>query len=154
MTPAQLRSLMSTAEWRPGMTTADVIARADAEHQLSSWRAWLPGLLATIEPTPGWRERGGRDPHLDIYECDRADLCGGHLTDDQVAYETAMLMRGDLNHEAVLCTAKDRIRWLSRRVADLEALLPIAPASQVVGGAPVGASCRSPAGAHSSEVSR
>lgn len=45
LTPAALRALMATAEWRPGMSTADVIAQARAEGALLSWRAWLPALL-------------------------------------------------------------------------------------------------------------
>lgn len=69
-------------------------------------------------PAARWREEGKPDPHGDSYDCERAALCGGHLSDDEVAYQTAMLMRGDLNHEAVLQTAKDRIRWLSRKLIE------------------------------------
>lgn len=70
-------------------------------------------------PAARWREEGKPDPHGDNYARERAQLCGGHLTDDDVAFQTAMLMRSDLNHEAVLETAKDRIRWLSRKLAAL-----------------------------------
>ena len=38
-------------------------------------------------------------------------------TDFEVAYETAMIGRGDLNFEGKLGTAKDRIRWLSVQLA-------------------------------------
>ena len=47
----------------------------------------------------------------------RQQLCGGHMSDFEVAYDTAMIMRNDLNHEARLSTAKDRIRWLSVQLA-------------------------------------
>lgn len=73
-------------------------------------------------PAARWRSERRPDPHGDEYGCERAKLCGGHLTDDEVAYQTAMLMRGALNHESVLQTAKDRIRWLSRRL-----VLAVAP---------------------------
>jgi hypothetical protein len=74
-------------------------------------------------PAARWREKGEPDPHGDSYDCERAKLCGGHLTDDEVAHQAAMLMRGDLNHEAVLQTAKDRIRWLSRQLVAARAAL-------------------------------
>lgn len=54
LTPAALRALMVQAEWRPGMTTADVIDQAKAEAVLSGWRAWLPGLLGE-----SWQPRIG-----------------------------------------------------------------------------------------------
>lgn len=47
----------------------------------------------------------------------RAALAGGSETDLEVAFNTAMLMRDQLNHEAVLETARDRIRWLSVQLA-------------------------------------
>lgn len=43
----------------------------------------------------------------------REQLCGGQFSDFEVAFKTAMLCRDDLDHESVLLTAKDRIRWLS-----------------------------------------
>ena len=78
---------------------------------------------AAAQETPAaqWRKDGGADPHGTSYDCERSKLSGGHLTDDEVAYQTAMLMRGDLNHEAVLATAKDRIRWLSRKLVEATA---------------------------------
>ena len=74
-------------------------------------------------PAAEWRERGEADPHGDRYDCPRERLMGGHLTDDQVAFQTAMIGRHDLDHEVKLTVAKDRIRWLSRRVVALEAAL-------------------------------
>jgi len=70
----------------------------------------------------------------------RSQLCGGHLTDEQVAYQTAMLMRNDPSHEAVLITAKDRIRWLSThlqianaRISELESGRPKLSEATVTG---------------------
>lgn len=45
MSPAELRTLMVKAEWRPLMTIADYIERADAEYRLSNWRAWLADFI-------------------------------------------------------------------------------------------------------------
>lgn len=70
--------------------------------------------LRIIEPVPGWRESGAEDPHGTRYNCSRDQLCGGHLTDDQVAFAVAMASPRDLGLEGVLMAARDRIRWLSR----------------------------------------
>jgi hypothetical protein len=70
------------------------------------------------EPTPGarWREAGEPDPHDDRYDCTRDKLPGGRwFTDDELAnavYLDPTIM--------LLTAAKERIRWLSRRVARLE----------------------------------
>ena len=71
------------------------------------------------EATPGarWREEGKPDPHVNHYDVDRARLAGGQFTDDEVAFKVGMLSPRDLDHEAVLSMAKDRIRWLSRALA-------------------------------------
>lgn len=78
-----------------------------------------------VTPAARWRQRGEADPHGDRYDCPRERLCGGHLTDDEVAHQTAMIGRNDLDHEAKLSVAKDRIRWLSRRVVALETAAPV-----------------------------
>jgi len=44
MSPAEIRALMVDADQRV-TTTEQAIAQARAEGMLSSWRAWLPGLL-------------------------------------------------------------------------------------------------------------
>lgn len=76
--------------------------------------------LKIIEPVLGWRESGAEDPHGTRYNCPRDRLCGGHLTDDQVAFAVAMASPRDLGLEGVLMAARDRIRWLSRVVHYLE----------------------------------
>jgi hypothetical protein len=75
--------------------------------------------MAGSESTPAalWRAHEQPDPHGDRYACERAQLAGGHLSDDEVAFRVAMLMRNDREHEAVLAIARDRIRWLSRKLA-------------------------------------
>lgn len=93
-----------------GMTPA----RVSGAIRHSFFAGYKAAQAANPTPAARWRERGELDPHGNVYDYERAMLCGGHLTDDEVAHQTAMLMRYDLNHEAVLQTAKDRIRWLSR----------------------------------------
>jgi len=78
-----------------------------------------------VTPAARWRQRGEPDPHGDRYDCPRERLCGGHLSDDEVAHQIAMLSRHDLNFEGVLSMVKDRLRWLSRRVVALEAAAPV-----------------------------
>lgn len=70
-------------------------------------------------PAARWRDEGKEDPHGNRYLCDRAQLCGGHLTDDELANEVYMdpsLMN--------LTAAKDRIRWLSRENERLRSQFP------------------------------
>lgn len=74
------------------------------------------------ETLPGHYETAAGREMLERYAGKtRAELCGGSLTDTEAAFAIAMLSRDDLSHEAVLTIAKDRIRWLSARVAVLEA---------------------------------
>ena len=62
-------------------------------------------------PAAKWRQGGQQDPHGNQYDCTRASLCMGYLTDDELA--NAVYLKPDIAH---LTAAKDRIRWLSRRV--------------------------------------
>lgn len=84
--------------------------------------------------TPGsrWASTGQPDPHGSRYDCERAALAMGDLSDDELA--NAVLMHGDrrlsvaemisgvLPGGAYLAAAKDRIRWLSRALAAAETL--------------------------------
>ncbi|KXS55027.1 MAG: hypothetical protein AWU57_623 [Marinobacter sp. T13-3] len=65
--------------------------------------------------TPGahWRVRGDADPHGDRYNGERADLCQGDMTDDELA--NTVYLDPNIGN---LTAAKERIRWLSRRLAD------------------------------------
>lgn len=78
--------------------------------------------LKVTEPVPGWRESGAEDPHGTRYACPLDRIAGGHLTHDQVAFAVAMADRRDLGLEGVLNVAKDRIRWLARRLHMTEKL--------------------------------
>lgn len=76
-------------------------------------------------PAAEWREQGHADPHGTRYNCERAALTMGDMTDDQLA--NAVYTHGDTKPSlqdllkgeahmpiAYLTAAKDRIRWLSR----------------------------------------
>jgi len=83
---------------------------------------------AAATPAAQWREKGDPDPHGDRYDCERAALAMGKLTDDELA--NGVFLHGDGTHGrpplelviagkahmpiAWLTAAKDRIRWLSR----------------------------------------
>jgi hypothetical protein len=86
--------------------------------------------LAATTPAAEWRDDGEPDPHGERYSGERAGLCMGNLTDDELA--NGVFLHGDGTHGrapiadvvagrafwpiAWLTAAKDRIRWLSRRV--------------------------------------
>lgn len=81
--------------------------------------------------TPGatWRAEGKEDPHGDRYNCERAELCLGSFTDDELANYAFMnydvrpsvqdLISGNGHSPIAIMTAvKDRIRWLSRKLEE------------------------------------
>jgi hypothetical protein len=90
-------------------------------------------------PANWWSKQGDEDPHGDRYAIERAALCLGHLTDDEIANGVfanggaRIDVRRAVNPDYIapfgwLTGAKDRIRWLSRalteaetKIADLEA---------------------------------
>ncbi|MEX0180064.1 MULTISPECIES: hypothetical protein [unclassified Stenotrophomonas] len=84
--------------------------------------------------TPGsrWAASGEPDPHGTRYDCERAALVMGDLTDDELANAVFMhgnerqtmadLVGGATPAIAYLTAAKDRIRWLSRALAAAESL--------------------------------
>lgn len=94
-------------------------------------RARVAELEAKQQPaTPAarWRIDGEADPHGERYDCERADLALGVLTDDELA--NAVFMHGNEMPDfqrvlagtakmpiVYLTAAKDRIRWLSRALA-------------------------------------
>lgn len=76
-------------------------------------------------PSSHWKELGEEDPHGKIYDCERAELTMGRLTDDELANAAFMnydirpniqdIIDGKAFSPIVWMTAvKDRIRWLSR----------------------------------------
>ncbi len=67
-------------------------------------------------PAARWREAGEPDPHAGKYDRERASLCKGDMTDDELANEVYLYPNiGNLT------AAKERIRWLSRRLGSLTA---------------------------------
>lgn len=84
--------------------------------------------------TPGsrWAASGEPDPNGTRYDCERAALVMGDLTDDELANAVFMhgnerqtmadLVGGATPAIAYLTAAKDRIRWLSRALAAAESL--------------------------------
>jgi hypothetical protein len=88
------------------------------------------GARLAETPAAKWREEGRPDPHGDRYDCERSELAMGYLTDDEMANavylhgdsgpSVAALMSGALPGSAYLVAAKDRIRWLSRRLEAAE----------------------------------
>ena len=73
-------------------------------------------------PSSHWKANGEPDPHGSRYDCERASLAKGHLTDDEIANGVFMAdPRFDLNLISWQQAAKDRIRWLSRALDAAEA---------------------------------
>lgn len=78
----------------------------------------LPGGMTLPDTLPGhWMSVAGHEMAQRYAVMDRCELAGGDRTDMEAAYDTAMIMRSDLDHEARLSVAKDRIRWLSVQLA-------------------------------------
>ena len=69
-------------------------------------------LVAT--PAAKWLADGQPDPHGNKYDCERAKLPKGALTDDELANALFMADRTDLDLIVWQTAAKERIRWLSR----------------------------------------
>lgn len=97
-----------------------------------------PAQPASETPSSRWKENGEPDPHGTRYDCERAALCMGDLTDDELA--NAVFLHGDTNPSfsdiasgkavmpiAYLTAAKDRIRWLSRKLTECTAQPASAP---------------------------
>jgi hypothetical protein len=83
-----------------------------------------------VAGTPGlrWAVAGQPDPHCSMYDCERAALTLGALSDDELANEAFMnydrrppvekLIDGTAFLPIVYMSAvKERIRWLSRALA-------------------------------------
>ncbi|WP_374495362.1 hypothetical protein [Zoogloea sp.] len=83
-------------------------------------------------PAAEWRQAGEPDPHAGRYDCERAKLTMGHLTDDELANGAFMNYDQPLNVQGILSgthvspiawmtAVKDRIRWLSRSLEQAKA---------------------------------
>lgn len=92
---------------------ADNISIYDLDADDMRHAGWVAATVAAE-----WRESGKPDPHGDGYNIERAELCKGHLTDDQLANEMYLYdHRNGLESIGYLTAAKARIRWLSRKLA-------------------------------------
>lgn len=96
----------------------------------------LRPLFAGLPSTPEshWAANGEPDPHGKRYNCERAALVLGGLSDDELAngafmnYDRPMDIRrviaGDPDYHppiAWMTAVKDRIRWLSRKLSEATA---------------------------------
>lgn len=88
-------------------------------------------IATGLKPTPAalWRKNREPDPHGTTYDCERAALTLGAYTDDELA--NAVFLHGNetpsmadvvagkaLMPIVYLTAAKERIRWLSRRLSE------------------------------------
>jgi hypothetical protein len=88
-------------------------------------------MNSELTPAAHWRAAGTPDPHGKHYDCERAKLNMGYLSDDELANEAflhydarpsmAELLAGTARMPIAYMTGvKDRIRWLSRRLVEAE----------------------------------
>lgn len=96
---------------------------------------WIKRVGLTPEPsTPSsdWHAAGEPDPHEKHYDCERAALTMGYLSDDELAnaaflhYDVFPSMNDVLSGKAhmpiaYMTAVKDRIRWLSRKLVEATA---------------------------------
>jgi len=115
--------------------------------------AAAPTAKVARTPAARWAANGEPDPHGDSYDCERADLTMGNLTDDELANAAFMnydsrpsiedIMAGKAHMPIAYMTAvKERIRWLSRALVKATAapaavpegwrLVPIEPTESMV----------------------
>ena len=92
-----------------------------------------PKPKAEVPSTPAaeWRINGESDPHSSHYDCERAKLTMGKLTDDELAngaflnYDIRPNLQDIIAGKAFspiawMTAVKDRIRWLSRCLVESE----------------------------------
>lgn len=86
-------------------------------------------------PAAHWSEAGQSDPHGNSYNCERAALCMGGYTDDELAngafmnYDVRPSIESLLNGTGIspiawMTAVKERIRWLSRALTQATQVVP------------------------------
>lgn len=92
----------------------------------------LAEKVKASQPTPSsrWAANGEPDPHGNRYDCERAALAMGYMSDDELANEVfikgdrnltfAEMTAGELPASSYLLAARDRIRWLSRALVEAQ----------------------------------
>jgi hypothetical protein len=73
------------------------------------------GFVPCGTPSSNWAKEHAVDPHDNRYDCERSETVMGHLTDDMMANH--VFMDGGIMS---LTAAKDRIRWLSRKLQETQ----------------------------------
>ena len=150
MTDDQLIESLRARTW-PGDCEAAAFRLEELRARVAELEA-LPGnvLARQLEtPSSNWSADGKPDPHGKTYDCERAGLHMGNMTDDELAngaflnYDQPLNVAGILagtHHSPIawMTAVKDRIRWLSRSLekavaerdalaAELKALGPKGP---------------------------
>ena len=155
MTDDQLIESLRARMW-PGDCEAAAFRLEELRARVAELEA-LPGnVMAQRVETPSshWSADGKPDPHGKTYDCERAGLHMGNLTDDELAngaflnydqpLNVAGILAGTYHSPIAWMTAvKDRIRWLSRSLekavaerdalaAELKALREQEPVAQLL----------------------
>lgn len=137
------------AEFLYGSGTIDGYSFGETRPDRKGAFWWRDGLRAALDapvqqqepagtPSSNWAAAGEPDPHGDRYNCERAALVMGNITDDELAngaflnYDQPLNLAGILagTHSAPIAwmtAVKDRIRWLSRKLEQVSTTHP-APA--------------------------
>lgn len=106
----RLRSVLCGADGNIVINGSDA-DRALVEQSLDEIETALQQQGDAATPAARWRVNGEPDPHAAIYDGERSSLAGGDMTDDEVA-NAVYLDPSVVN----LTIAKERIRWLSRKL--------------------------------------
>jgi hypothetical protein len=99
------------ANWKSDATSL----RVRADHMKVAAEKLGDIDAVTLDGTAHWRERGDPDPHGTRYDCERSELPGADkFSDDEIANAVYLApTNGNLT------AAKERIRWLSRKLVKL-----------------------------------
>lgn len=118
---------------RVAMLTKELAAKDTRVADLLASGAGIDGAPAQQgTPAARWRANGEANPHQGQYDCERAQLAHGKLTDDELANAVFMCdHRTSFESIGWLTAAKERIRWLSRALAAATAPKPAAPVQQI-----------------------
>lgn len=122
----QLLVLATTKEGAEEIkSTVDGMSEEKAKALLKNLLDYYVSMDPKFTPPSEWSVMGKDDPHGSYYSSnERNNLAMGNFTDDQLANAAFLLGDGysqPFSGIAVLTGAKERIRWLSRRVNFLEA---------------------------------
>jgi hypothetical protein len=121
---------MTAEDWDDVMIAIPNSEKGNPEYIVDQC-AQKAAIATGLKPTPAalWRKNREPDPHGATYDCERAALTLGAYTDDELA--NAVFLHGNetpsmadvvagkaLMPIVYLTAAKERIRWLSRRLSE------------------------------------